>query len=106
MAEWKRGPSNVPPRAARGAGVEAGLLVAEADHSACGDLLNGAIWHGESAAELIHIIRDGRELDDPAAGRQDGESAAELIQIIRDGRELDDPSEERPDCVESLSKNL
>ena len=26
-----------------------------------------ATWHGESASELIQIIRDARDLDDPAA---------------------------------------
>lgn len=71
MAEWKRGPSSAPHRTARGAGVEAGLLVSEAAHSAGGDVLNGATWHGESAAELIQAIRDGRGLDDPAAERPD-----------------------------------
>ena len=35
------------------------------------DVLNGATWHGESAAELVQIIRDGREIDDPAEERPD-----------------------------------
>ena len=70
MAEWKRGPSSVPRRAARGARAETGL-VAETALGACGDVLNGATWHGESAAELIQIIRDSREIDDPAEERPD-----------------------------------
>jgi hypothetical protein len=36
------------------------------------DVLNGATWHGEAAADLIQIVRDGREIDDPAEERPDG----------------------------------
>ncbi|MES1204458.1 MAG: hypothetical protein ABUS79_00850 [Pseudomonadota bacterium] len=41
-------------------------LVGGAAVKAGDDVLNGATWHGESAAEPIQIIRDGRDLDDPA----------------------------------------
>jgi hypothetical protein len=42
-------------------------LVGGAATKAGDDVLNGATWHGESASELIQIIRDARDLDDPAA---------------------------------------
>lgn len=65
MAELKRDPSNPIPSAAGNVGP--GVVVAAgAATKARDDVLNGAIWYGESAAELIHLIRDDGDTDGSA----------------------------------------
>lgn len=65
VAELKRDPSHPVRLAVSDVEVEM-RLVGGAAAKADDDVMNGATWHGESAAELIQMIRDGRELDDPA----------------------------------------
>lgn len=65
VAALKRDPSHPLRLAVSDVEVEM-RLVGGAGTRAGDDVLNGATWHGESAAELIQIIRDGRDLDDPA----------------------------------------
>ena len=63
VAELKRDPS-LPIRVVVN-DVEVELrLVSESSAQPSYDALNGARWHGESAEELIRIIREGRELDE------------------------------------------
>ena len=66
VAELKRDPSYPLRLAVSDVEVEM-RLVGGAATKAGDDVLNGATWHGESASELIQIIRDARDLDDPAA---------------------------------------
>lgn len=66
IADLKRDPSHPLRLAVSDVEVEMRLVGGGTmNANTSDDVLNGATWHGESAAELIQIIRSGREQDDP-----------------------------------------
>jgi hypothetical protein len=68
VAELKRDPSHPLRLAVNDVEVEI-RLVAPTQQQTTDDLLNGATWYGESAEELVKLIRQGRELDEPPEPR-------------------------------------
>lgn len=68
VAELMRDPSHPLRLAVNDVEVEM-CLVGGAAMKAGADVLNGAIRHGETAAEVIQLIRDGRDLDDLGVAR-------------------------------------
>ncbi|MFL5864006.1 MAG: hypothetical protein ACJ780_25085 [Solirubrobacteraceae bacterium] len=64
MADLKRDPSHPLPFAI--SDIEVAIrLIAPAKRQTTDDMLNGATWYGESAEELLKLIRQGREVDEP-----------------------------------------